>query len=147
MNASNIVPLNDNQDSPELTWEEHSKLLTRAFFSWRIFGMAFGISILLAFTVGIVFQTVFIFSVFQGFLMLARISQPFYSAFLSLAHAKELPPKLAKPPLSAILASIVPLLISAFWVYLGFYVFRITGFCPQSLGCIIITLIRSIGGS
>ena len=147
MNTTNIARFGENQSLPELTWKEHNKLLTRAFFSWRIFGMAFGISILLAFTVGIVFQTVFIFSVFQGFLMLARISQPFYSAFLFIANAKELPPKLPKPPLSAILASVVPLLISVFWVYLGIYMFRITGFCSQSLGCIIITLIRSISGN
>ena len=143
MNSMNITQFDgENQNHLELTWKEHNKLLTRAFISWRIFGLVFGISILLAFTVGIIFQTVFIFSVVQGFLLLARLSQPFYSTFRSLVNAKDLPPKLPKPPFSAILVSIVPLLISIFWIYLGIYIFRITGFCPQSLGCIFVMLIR-----
>ena len=146
MNSMNSVSMKNGQDFPELTWKEHVKLFSKAARSWRLFGIAFGISVLLMFTVGLVFQMIFLFSFVRAFITLATLSQPFYSAFLFVANDKRLPRILPKPPLSAYLASIIPLLISVFFLYVGIIGFQKTGFCAQSLGCIIVILIRSIIG-
>ena len=136
--------LDNVQNLPELTWKEHSLLFRQTIRSWRFYGIVFGISVLLMFTAGIVFQIVFIFSIVQGFIMLAMLNQSVYSAFLLIIHDSSLPRKLPKPPLSAFLASIIPLLISVFFIYIGIIAFQKTGFCSQSLGCIIVRLFQSI---
>jgi hypothetical protein len=146
MNSMSSVPVDNGQDFPELTWKEHTRLFQQSIRSRRLFGIAFGISILLIFTFGIVFQIVFLFSFMQAFVTLAMLSQPFYSAFLLISNDKRLPRTLPKPPLFAYLSSIIPLFISAFFLYVGVVAFQKTGFCAQSLGCIIVTLIQSITG-
>lgn len=144
MNSKDSVSMNGNQDFPELTWEEHVKLLSKAARSWRLLGIVFGVSILLMFTFGIVFQIIFLFSFMRAFIILATLSQPFYSAFLFVANDKTLHRILPKPPLSAYLSSIISLLISVFFLYIGIIAYQKTGFCAQSVGCIIVTLIKSI---
>lgn len=109
----NSVPANDEQDFPELSWKEHARLFRQTIRSYRLFGITYGISILLIFTLGIVFQIIFLFSFF--FITLALLSQPLYSAFLIISNEKRLPRTLPKPPLSAYLASVIPLLVSAFF--------------------------------
>jgi hypothetical protein len=144
MKSADFSPLTRSEDQVGLTWNEHNRLFRRLLFSWRVFGLAFLISILLAFTLGVVFQTVFLFTVFQGFLILAKISQPFYSDLVFIANDHTLPRKLPKPPITAILASVIPLLISCAFLYFGYLAYQETGFCAQSLGCIFIRLIQSI---
>ena len=136
--------LDNVQSIPELTWKEQSLLFRQAIRSWRFYGIVFGVSVLLMFTAGIVFQIVFIFSIVQGFTVLAMLSQSVYSAFLLIINDSKLPRKLPKPPLSAFLASVIPLLISILFIYIGIITFQKTGFCSQSLGCIVIRLFQSI---
>ena len=136
--------LDNVQSIPELTWKEQSLLFRQAIRSWRFYGIVFGVSVLLMFTAGIVFQIVFIFSIVQGFTVLAMLSQSVYSAFLLIINDSKLPRKLPKPPLSAFLASVIPLLISILFIYIGIITFQKTGFCSQSLGCIIVRLFQSI---
>jgi len=135
-------PSNNTQSFPEYTWKEHHRLFTRVLWSWRSFGIFFGISIILAFTVGIVFQIIFVFSILRAFTSLALISQPFYSAFLFIFKDNRLPHHLPKPPASAIIWSMVELFISVFFLFIGIYAVKITGFCPQSIGCIFVKIIR-----
>lgn len=111
----NSVPANDEQDFPELSWKEHARLFRQTIRSYRLFGITYGISILLIFTLGIVFQIIFLFSFFSAFITLALLSQPLYSAFLIISNDKRLPRTLPKPPLSAYLASVIPLIVSAFF--------------------------------
>lgn len=144
MSSTNMSSLDNVQNLPELTWKEHSQLFRKTIRSWRFYGIVFGISVLLMFTAGIVFQIVFIFSIVQGFTMLAMLNQSVYSAFLLIINDRRLPRKLPKPPLSAFLASIIPLLISVFFIYIGIIAFQKTGFCSQNLGCIIVRLFQSI---
>jgi hypothetical protein len=134
----------NGQDFAGLTWKEHSHLFLQALFSWQVFLIVLGINMLLAFTIGVVFQFVFLFSFLQGFIRLAMISQPIYSAFLFITHDKSLPRRLSKPPVSAYLVSIIFLLISIFFLFLGILAYQKTGFCSQSIGCIIVLAIRSI---
>ena len=136
--------LDNVQSIPELTWKEQSLLFRQAIRSWRFYGIVFGVSVLLMFTAGIVFQIVFIFSIVQGFTVLAMLNQSVYSAFLLIINDSKLPRKLPKPPLSAFLASVIPLLISILFIYIGIITFQKTGFCSQSLGCIVIRLFQSI---
>ena len=136
--------LDNVQSIPELTWKEQSLLFRQAIRSWRFYGIVFGVSVLLMFTAGIVFQIVFIFSIVQGFTVLAMLSQSVYSAFLLIINDSKLPRKLPKPPLSAFLASVIPLLISILFIYIGIITFQKTGFCSQSLGCIVVRLFQSI---
>lgn len=144
MSSMNTQSLDNSQNFSELTWKEHSQLFRRAIRSWRFYGIVFGISVLLMFTAGIVFQIVFVFSIVQGFAVLAMLNQSVYSAFLFFIKDKNLPRKLPKPPLSAFLASIIPLLISVFFLYVGIIAFQKTGFCSQSLGCMFVKLFQSI---
>ena len=140
MNAESV---DNDQNATDVTWKEHNRLFRQAILSWRLFAFAFVTSIILVFTVGIVFQVVFLFSFLQASLMLAMLSQPFYSALLFILKDERLPRTLPKPPLSAYLSSIIPLLISIFFLFIGIIVFQKTGFCAQSMGCIFVTLIRS----
>jgi hypothetical protein len=64
------------------------------------------------------------------------------TALRFIAKNEKLPPRLLKPPRSAYVSSVIPLLISAFFLYNGLYTLYLTGFCSQSLGCIIWRLIR-----
>ena len=144
MNSRDSSSLDNRQNLPELTWKEHSQLFRQAIRSWHFYGIVFGISVLLMFTAGIVFQVVFIFSIVQGFAVLAMLNQSVYTAFLFVIKDKNLPRKLPKPPLSAFLASIIPLLISVFFLYVGIIAFQKTGFCSQSLGCMFVKLFQSI---
>ena len=144
MSSTNMSSLDNVQSIPELTWKEQSLLFRQAIRSWRFYGIVFGVSVLLMFTAGIVFQIVFIFSIVQGFTVLAMLSQSVYSAFLLIINDSKLPRKLPKPPLSAFLASVIPLLISILFIYIGIITFQKTGFCSQSLGCIVIRLFQSI---
>ena len=138
--------MDNSQDFPELTWKEHTKLFHQAVLSGRMIGIIFAVSFILMFTVGIVFQIVFLFSFLRAFPVLAMLSQPVYSAFLFVAKDKRLPRTLPKPPKSAYFRSIIPLLIAVFFLYVGIIAFQKTGFCAQSLGCIIIKLIESLIG-
>jgi hypothetical protein len=140
----NSKPFVSNQDSFDLSWREQRRLITRTFFSWRMFGIYFGISILLMCTLGIAFQIVFVFSFLRGFVTLATISQPFYATLRRITRDESLPLTLAKPPLSAYLLSVIPLLLSILFLFLGIYAFRISGFCAQSFGCIFWLLIQSL---
>jgi hypothetical protein len=142
----NSMQESNSQDLPELTWKEHTKLFRQVVRSWRVFGIVFLISFLLAFTVGIVFQIVFIFFFWQAFILLAMLSQPFYSAFLFITKDKRLPRTLPKPPLSAYFSSIIPLLTSVFFLYVGVVAFQARGFCAQSLGCMSVTLVQQLIG-
>ena len=144
MNSIDSSSLDNRQSLPELTWKEHSLLFRQAIRSWRFYGIVFGVSIILMFTAGIVFQIVFIFSIVQGFAILAMLNQSIYSAFLFIIKDTKLPPNLPKPPVSAFFASIIPLLISVFFLYIGVIAFQKTGFCSQSLGCIFVKLFQSI---
>ena len=142
----NSRPVGNTQDSHELTWKEHSKLVQQAASSGRLLGIVFVISILLMLTLGIVFQAIFLFCFLRAFMTLARLSQPVYSAFVILADDKRLPRTLPTPPVSAYFWSLIPLLISVFFLYVGIIALQMTGFCSQSIGCIIITLIQSLVG-
>lgn len=128
--------MNSESTSIELTYKEFLPVLTRTMLSWRVFGFAFLTSILLLLTAGIAFQMVFLLSLYQGFLRLAMISQPFYAAYRFLSKNQQLPLKLPKPSTFAILASIVPLLASFMFFYLGIFALQKVGFCPQSIACI-----------
>jgi hypothetical protein len=143
----NSMPVGNSQDVPELTWKEHAKLFRQSMRSWRLLGIVFAISGLFVFTVGIVFQIVFLFSFLQAFVVLAMLSQPFYSAFLLVANDSRLPRTLPKAPLSAYLSSIIPLLISIFFLYIGIIAYQKTGFCSQSLGCMIVTFVQRLIGN
>ena len=143
----NSMPVGNSQDLHELTWKEHGKRCRQATRSVRFFGFIVIISFLLMFTVGIVFQIVFLFSFLRAFIVLARLGQPFYSAFLFVTNDKTLPRTLPKPPLSAYFLSIIPLLISVFFLYVGIIGFRQTGFCGQSLGCMIVLLVQRLIGA
>ena len=142
----NSIPVDKVQDASDLTWQEHTNLFRQSIRSVRLFGIAFVVSIFLMFTVGIVFQIVFLFSFLRAFVVLAMLSQPFYSAFLFITGDKRLPRTLPKAPLSAYLRSIIPLLIAVFFLYIGIIAFQKTGFCAQSLGCIIVELIKQLVG-
>ena len=137
-----ISSSNRVKSSPEYTWKEHHRLFTKSLLSWRYLVIIFGISILLIFTAGIVFQTIFVFSILRVFHVLALVNQTAYSTYLYLSKNSRLPLLLPKPPNRIIIWCIFQLLISIFFLYIGIYVFKMTGFCPQSLGCIITTMIR-----
>jgi hypothetical protein len=142
----NSTPVGDSHDFHDLTWKEHGKLLLQAVSSARLFGMIFATTFLLMFTVGVVFQIIFLFCFLPAFMILARLSQPVYSAFVFIVNDKRLPHALPKPPASAYLSSIIPLLISVFFLYIGIITFQNTGFCGQSLGCAIIFLFQRLIG-
>ena len=142
----NSMPAGNSQDLHELTWKDHSKLVQQAASSGRLFGIVIVMSILFMLTVGIVFQVIFLFCFLRAFMTLARLSQPVYSAFVFMANDKRLPHTLPKPPVSAYFWSLIPLLISVFFLYVGIIALQMTGFCSQSIGCIIITLIQSLIG-
>jgi len=135
----------DSRDQP-VSYKEFAALfgnaVSREMSTNAFIFRFFGISMLIIFFGVLVYCIVI--GLFLGLELIALIFDPAYQLFRNILRLQNVPPHLVKPPFSLILVTCLLLAFPSLFIFIGIRGFSSSGFCAQSLVCILVNFVHRL---